>query len=296
MDKDVVKNAMGGLEKIISKAKRGLREVEYEAFGGSDDLGSYESPRDAMAFNLQEAFEHLIVVLEAAGMCETRTTLVARWTELKKQKDGLRHTKQFGDFEHLDSPALEVLERIISALRMTISNDMTSEEAWTLSRLETVLKDTAVIMHRRKVEPANELQLQEIMHEYLDLIFPEFRKSVQIGGSIKSFKPDCGIENVKAAIEFKIAHTKEEAVRAFSGIVEDTGGYRGSPLWTRFYAVIYQAKPFLSGSKLESDLQRIGAATWKAFLVNGDTTKKTPRKSRQMKRRGTLIPNSPKSN
>lgn len=40
MDKDVVKNAIGGIDNILSKVKRALRELEYDRFGGSDDLGS----------------------------------------------------------------------------------------------------------------------------------------------------------------------------------------------------------------------------------------------------------------
>ncbi len=34
---------------------------------------------------------------------------------------------------------------------------------------------------------------------------------------------------------------------------------------------MYQAKPFLLKSHLQSDMTRIKAATWKAILVHGDT-------------------------
>jgi hypothetical protein len=66
-----------------------------------------------------------------------------------------------------------------------------------------------------------------------------------------------------------MAHTKQQAVVNFTGVVEDAGGYKGSKDWTRFYAVMYQAKPFILKSHLQSDMKRIGAATWKAILVNG---------------------------
>ena len=72
MDKEVVKNALGGIDTILSKAKRALREVIYEEFGGGDDLGSYESPRDAMVFHFDQIYDHLVVVLEAAEMPEGR--------------------------------------------------------------------------------------------------------------------------------------------------------------------------------------------------------------------------------
>jgi hypothetical protein len=48
--------------------------------------------------------------------------------------------------------------------------------------------------------------------------------------------------------------------------------------WTRFYAVMYQAKPFILKSHLQSDMKRIKAATWKAILVNGDTKPKAKAK------------------
>lgn len=283
MDKEVVSRALGGLEKIFSKAKRALREIEFEEFGGGDDLGSYESPTDAMVFHLEEIYDHLLVILEAAQMSDTRSELIERWNKFKGLKGGLRHTDRFKDFDHLDSPALEFIERIVSALQMTVSNQMTSEEAWALTRLEEMLNDTSALIHRRGKAPTNEPELQSIMHDYLSACFPDFVHNPNIGGTIKNFTPDCGIKDIGAAIEFKIAHKKEEAVRAFSGIVEDTAGYKGSKDWTRFFAVIYQAKPFISKSHLKSDMKRIGAATWTPILVNGETT---PKSQTKKKRRG----------
>jgi hypothetical protein len=118
------------------------------------------------------------------------------------------------------------------------------------------------------------------MHDYLSASFPDFSDDPHIGGSIKNFKPDCGIASVGAAIEFKIADSHAEAKVAFTGVVEDTGGYKGSKDWTRFYAVMYQAKPFILKSQLQSDMKRIGAATWKAILINGATSPKRKKKTR----------------
>jgi len=287
VDKEVVKYALGGIDKILSKAKRALQEVEMEAFGGGDDLGSYESPTDAMAFHLEELYDHLLVVLEAALMEKTRTDLIARWAEFKKDENGLRNTKRFGDFDHFDSPPLEYIGRLVSALRMTVSNQISGEDAWNLARLEGMLEDTSNLVLGRGEPPANEAELQKIMHDYLRACFPDFVLNPKIGGTIKSFIPDCGIRDINAAIEFKIAHTKEEAVKAYSGIVEDTAGYKGSKDWTRFFAVIYQAKPFLPKSHLRSDMQRIKAATWTPILVNGETTRKS--RLQKTKRKETKV-------
>ena len=69
------------------------------------------------------------------------------------------------------------------------------------------------------------------MHDYLRACFPDFRHNPKIGGSIKNFIFDCGIASVNAAIEFKIAHTEQQAIAAFTGVVEDVGGYKGSKEW-----------------------------------------------------------------
>ena len=196
------------------------------------------------------------------------------WPKFTSEKDGLQHIDVNREFDFCSSPALIFTGRLIEALRMSVTKQISSDEARILDRLEAMLKDTAALVHRRGKPPANELELQKIMHDYLSACFPDFRDNPKIGGTLKDFKPDCGIASVGAAIEFKIAHTKEKAKVAFSGVMEDTGGYKGSKDWTRFYAVIFQAKPFILGSHLESDMKRIKAATWKACLVSGDTRPK----------------------
>jgi hypothetical protein len=280
MDKQVVSNALGGVDAILSKAKRALRELIYEQFGGDDDLGSYESPVDAMLYHFDQLYDHLLIVLEAAQMPEARADLIAKWSEFKNQKGGLRHTDRFNDFDHLTSPVLEYLDTLVSGLRMTVTNQMTSEEAWTLARLEALLEDGSVLVHRRKKAPRNEKQFQEIMEDYLRACFSDFDSSPKIPGTIKNFKPDCGIISIQAAIEFKLAHTEEGAKTAFGGVIEDTAGYKGSREWTRFYAVIYQAHPFLPKSHMKSDMKRVGALTWTPVLLNGRTTPK--RKKRRL--------------
>src|SRR5215213_5781461 len=133
-----------------------------------------------------------------------------------------------------------------------------------------MLRDTAALF-LFKQKTAYEMDLQKIMHDYLSASFPDFRQNPPIGGTLKTFKPDCGIASVCAAIEFKFVRTKEEVAIASSGIFEDTAGYSGSKDWTRFYSVIYQAQPFMLESHLVSDLKRVGAATWKPVVVNGPT-------------------------
>lgn len=288
MDSAVVKNSAGSLNKLLSQAKGALWEVEREVYGDpgyGDDQGGYEYPRFALAGYLEELHDILLVVLEAAQMPAARNSLAEAWSGFTSAKDGLGHTDDDDENQSCHSPALTFVDRLIKALRMTVTQEISTEEAWTLAKLEAMLEDTPGLVHRRGKPLTNEGDLQAIMHDYLSACFPDFRFNPPIGGAIKNFKPDCGIASVGAAIEFKIAHTKQQAIVSFTGVVEDTGGYKGSKDWTRFYAVMYQAKPFILKSHLQSDMKRIGAATWKAILVNGETKpKKKPASGTEQKK------------
>ena len=282
MNITVVRNAIGGLDKLLSEVRTALWQIEDEVFGSSGrryDGGMYEYPQDALEGLLVELHDLLLVVLEAAEMPETRASLVGAWGGFTSEKQGLRHTKNNGLYENCESPAMTFLQHVIHGLRMSVSDGISSEDAWTLSRLEAMLRDTPALVHRRGRRPADELELQEIMHDYVSACFADYRQDPKIGGALKAFKPDCGIASVGAAIEFKIVHNKDQMAVAFSGVAEDTAGYKGSKDWTRFYAVIYQAQPFILESHLRSDLKRIGAATWIPIVVNGPTKEKAPKKA-----------------
>jgi hypothetical protein len=136
--------------------------------------------------------------------------------------------------------------------------------------LETILRKTPVLVRKRKVDPKNEKDVRDVMHDYLAAIFTEYRPSVSIAGILKEFKPDGGVRNLKAAIEFKFADTEAEVTKAIGGIFEDMSGYAGSLDWTRFYTVIYQTKAFESEERVKSEVTRARAVMkWRSLLVTG---------------------------
>ena len=257
---------------MLADARSALRQHESEVFkfNYSDEGGTYDDALAALEYLLGHLRAVLLVVLEAAEMKESRALLNDSWRDFLSHKDGLKQTIDDGQYENCESPALTLMTQIIQGLRISTTKETNPEDAWKLSRLEGLLRDTPALVHGRKVHPETELDLQAIMHDYLRVCFPEFRFNPTIGGSIKNFRPDCGIPSISAAIEFKIVHTKEQVARAFSGIAEDTAGYRGSKDWTRFYAVM-QAQPFMAESRVREDMKRIGAATWIPIVVNGPT-------------------------
>jgi hypothetical protein len=169
----------------------------------------------------------------------------------------------------LESNPYDFLKTIVDGLRASTGENLGTGEAFELVKLETRLKKTPVLLRNRGVIPKRELDVQEVMNDYLSAFFTDFRKSVQIGGVIRDFKPDCGIRNLKAAIEFKFAAKEDEVARAISGIFEDVSGYSGSRDRSRFYTVIYQTEPFESEDRVRTEVTRAGAITWNLFLVTG---------------------------
>jgi hypothetical protein len=271
MEIAVVKNAIGSLDELLSEAKQALWDVQREVFGISGNE-AHARPREAMKESLEELCDVLLVVLEAADMRETRASLINKWRVFIDDK-GLGHTNDYQQFQNCDSPALTFLERLIKGLRIAVGKAISSEEEWTLRRLEEILHNTSVLIYRRQNPPAGEDDLKKIMHDYLHACFhSDFRRKPAIGGILKDFKPDCGIASVGAAIEFKFIRTKENAGVAVTGIVEDANRYKGSKDWTRFYAVLYQAEPFVSENDFQNELRRIEATAWTAIVVNRPAT------------------------
>ena len=118
MNESVLKNAIGSLEVLLGRAKDALWNIERNAFGdpGYGELGSYEHPESALASFLQETYAVLLVILEAAGMPETRASLIAAWQKFEADQ-GLLHTIDDPDLQNCESPALTFLERVIEGLR-----------------------------------------------------------------------------------------------------------------------------------------------------------------------------------
>jgi hypothetical protein len=172
MDTTVVRNAVGSLDRLLSEAKQALHDIERERYGDRADCeaGGYEYPLDVMEELLEELYCILLVILEAADMPQTRALLIEAWSRFTGG-EGLRRVKNNDTLQSCESPALTFLERIIQGLRLTVSEAISSEEAWTLHRLEITLRDTAALVHRRLAAPVKEHDLQEIMHDYLRACF-----------------------------------------------------------------------------------------------------------------------------
>jgi hypothetical protein len=166
---------------------------------------------------------------------------------------------------------------------------MTSAEAYDLGRLERILRETAMLVRRRGIIPKGELDVQAVMYDYLGAFFTEYTRNITIPKVIKNFKPDGGVRDLKAAIEFKYAVNDKEVADALSGIYEDMAGYAGSADWSRFYSVLYQTEPFVSENRFSKAISRGGSYSWVPIVVTGSGN----REAKSVKKREHRVLSSP---
>jgi hypothetical protein len=226
-------------------------------------------PEEALESYLDEAATLLAVVLDAAQLLETRSQLAQKWAQFAREKDGIGHTRFFSEVDWLESKPLGYLETVVKGVRLLQGTTTESYEAYELSKLYNLLSNTATLAHKRKVFPNNEHDVQNVMHDYLDAFFPQYTPSVQIARPIRNFKPDAGVINLRAAIEFKFAAQASEVPTAIGGIFEDEGGYAGSADWTRFYCVLYQTEPFVTNERFQAVFEKTASENWTPILVTG---------------------------
>lgn len=268
MNSSIIRAALANLESELERARGAKGQIEAQHTRERISGGVYEYPEEALTEFLNNTYELLLVVLEASELSETRSRLIDKWTRLEED-GGVGTTRYDSRFDYLDCKAFEYISRLLNSLRTVSGEALATSDSYELTKLETILRKTPVLVHNRGITPSGEIDVQKVMHDYLQAYFTEYKHPITISGIIKDFKPDGGIRNLKAAIEFKYAATRDEVARSLSGIFEDASGYSGSLDWTRFYSLIYQTEPFESEDRFKSEMTRAGLITWKALLVTG---------------------------
>jgi hypothetical protein len=268
MDPIPIRAALSDLERALDSARDARYQIECERTNRRS-VGGFEEPELALPGILNQIKETLLVVLEAAGLSQTRERLLQKWTEFEK-KGGIGKTDYDGRFDYLESLPLSFVEQMIDNLRACAGEAISTKDSHDLALLERLLRNTAVLVRKRKIKPKKERDVRDVMHDYLEASFTEYRRDVRIHGIVRDFNPDGGVRNLKAAIEYKFADSQREVAKAIGGIFEDISGYSGSLDWIRFYSVIYQTEAFESEDRIKSEMTRAGTlVTWKTFLVTG---------------------------
>src|SRR5437660_11810141 len=132
-------------------------------------------------------------------MPDARGALLKKSSKFQKLPNGLSHVEMEHQFGSATSPALTYAEWLLDGLRMTVINEVSDEEGWTIRQLERMLRDTAAIILADGRPIAREADLQAVMNRYLRPAFAGFTKSVTIAGSIKHFEATCGVRRIRAA-------------------------------------------------------------------------------------------------
>jgi len=262
--------ALDAQTRLAGEILHRINERDMQGEGEEDNLD-----KEILSFYVGVGFQKLLVALDALHLADTRRDLLQRFSTLQKQNDfgGILYKAQW---DNVICPALSELRTMIDSIR-PISGEIESPLTTTeLQRLERILRDTGHLLHRRSITPTSEKHIRDVMHDYLSVCFSQYTTSLKIAGMTKTFIPDGGVIDLKAAIEFKFARDATEVKKSLSGIFEDVSGYAGSADWTRFYAVIYMTGPYASEDVINADLRRVGATSWRAFLVNGAAQAREP--------------------
>src|SRR5579872_6247608 len=252
MDITPLKSALTDLERDLENARDVRYQIECEE-AGRQAKGGWEEPAEVLPSFLNSIYETLLVVFEAANLQQTRQQLVEKWAAFEKS-GGIGKTRYDQQYDYLESKPFEYMEKLVKNVRLLASGGLDTRDAYELAMLETILRKTPVLLRKRQVVPKNEKHIRDVMHDYLGAYFTQYKPEITITGILKDFKPDGGVRNLGAGIEFKFAATHAEVIRAMGGIFEDVSGYSGSLDWTRFYTVIYQTEAFESEDRIKSEL------------------------------------------
>lgn len=230
---------------------------------------------DGLASHLESLSTQLAVALEMLGLPETQRMFVRKWATFDYQS--LRRADEWhnDNGDGVQSVPLDLCREVFQLISAAYEGEVAAGERAGLEMLKHLLSSTAMLLHEQGVKPRGETDVQRCMHPHLRATFPTFTKTLAISKPIVSFKPDCGITSLSAAIEFKFADSETEFKTAVHGLHEDVSGYAGSLDWTRYYSVIYQTRPFGTQKECTEALRRSGNADkWQVLVVTGGGERK----------------------
>lgn len=140
-----------------------------------------------------------------------------------------------------------------------------------ISYLETILKNTATIVHKSGRTPVTETEVSKIARDVLEVIFPSaIKPKSNFFKKAQEYKPDILIPELSAAVEYKYA-TDEVKLKATIGqISDDVKGYTGDSDYNLFYAVFYVTNDFWGEEAFRHAWnEKEFPPNWQAFYIVG---------------------------
>lgn len=187
----------------------------------------------------------------------------------------LKHIENFdlenfylGDFY---SVFLEKMNTFLSSFEFTRSNQSNHMRIAGIFFLQTILRNTQVIIEKNKAKIKSETDVYNAVKSTLEVIFTSSKspKSNFIK-TFKEFKPDILIPELYAAVEYKYASDEAKLKSTIEQIASDVKGYTGDKDYRVFYAVFYVTRDFWGQDKFnkvweEQDFPK----NWIPFYIIG---------------------------
>lgn len=116
--------------------------------------------------------------------------------------------------------------------------------------LETILKNTAVILKDLRLSPRSEAQVYSQVKHVVHNVFPTARKpSSRFNKAAQEYIPDILIPELSAVVEYKYADDESKLRSLIAGISDDVKGYTDDDTYHLFYAVFYLTRDFWGQEK-----------------------------------------------
>lgn len=137
--------------------------------------------------------------------------------------------------------------------------------------LETILRNTATIIHKSGKTPTKETDVYKAVRNVLEAIFPSaispkgnFLKTTQ------EYNPDILLPELSVAVEYKYAQDEAKLKSTIAQIADDVKGYTGDIDYNLFYAVFYVTDDFWGAEKFNKAwAEKKFPVNWRAFYVVG---------------------------
>lgn len=142
------------------------------------------------------------------------------------------------------------ISKFLSSFEFTESSENQYERITGLQYLETILKNTAVIISKNNLAPKSEVDVYKAVKSTLSVVFASSKspKSNFIK-TAKEYNPDILIPELYAAVEYKYAADEQKLKSTIEQIAADVKGYTGDSDYRVFYAVFYVTEDFWGQEK-----------------------------------------------
>ena len=251
-----------------------FEENEYEFKHGTPNLRLLEEGHQLRFFHddiVRSLHNYILCYLDMIGLHKYLDIFIKEFGESPDTEaayHGIAFEPNYGEMYN------EYLHKLLSFLRpFNFFNYELDTKRVGIKYLETILKNTATILHKMGLNPSSEAQVYNQVKIIIESIFPT---SKQAGSNFlktaKEFIPDILIPEIGAVIEYKYAKDETKLKTTIEQIAADAKVYTGDKDYNVFYAVFYVTNDFWGESKFREvwDENKF-PKNWQAFYIIGTT-------------------------